>query len=325
MDKTLKVAFDTDNMEISMSSQGLKEEAKVKEILQKKFGKLTKQKLPVGQIFKEYDLVSTDRQVVIEVKSYIHRNDRAKKNGYVTTRKHRLMSACTYLRAVDCKRKILALTDTQLYMQFKMDMDMEGQFPDIEIMFVDTTQQEESSVKEVLMLEKFAKAPNKTLRTLFESDSKEGGEIVIEKDNTVRSLFRNYDYMPDEVRRKLDIYTQCKKEGFKTSDLARKYNVSSSAINNHCNSIEHSLKRSANSESPEFFFEMSLLAIAMLARPLRQVFGNELKATPEKVSRLDPLELKKGSGIGIKNLKQTKEILLRYNVQHLMHPNWDCI
>jgi len=116
-----------------MGNQGLEIEEKVKKVLEIEFGKLTKQKRPTGKNRKEFDLVSDDRQLVIEVKSCKLGNETTKKSGYTTTRKPRLIAACAYLDKVDAKRKILVLTDKELYEQFKRDMDGDGLFPRVEI------------------------------------------------------------------------------------------------------------------------------------------------------------------------------------------------
>lgn len=121
-----------------MGNQGLEIEEKVKKVLEKEIGKLTKQKIPIGKNRKgkEFDLVSDDRHVVIEVKSFKFDNETTKKSGYASTRKPRLIAACAYLDKVDAKRKILVLTDKELYEQFKRDMDGDDLFPKVEIRYV---------------------------------------------------------------------------------------------------------------------------------------------------------------------------------------------
>ncbi len=119
-----------------MSNQGLEIEEKVKQILQKEFGRLTKQKLPIGKNKKEFDLVTDDGQVVIEVKSYKLGNETTKKAGYSTTRKQRLVTACVYLDNINAKRKILALTNKELHEQFRHDMTGDGLFTSVEILYV---------------------------------------------------------------------------------------------------------------------------------------------------------------------------------------------
>jgi len=68
--------------------------------------------------------VSEDEKVVVEVKSYKLGNGTTKKAGYATTRKWRLIGACFYLgKAEKAVTRILALTNEELYTQFRKDMD----------------------------------------------------------------------------------------------------------------------------------------------------------------------------------------------------------
>lgn len=131
-----------------MKSPGLEAEEKVRQILEIEFGKLTKQKILIGKKKKEFDLVSTDGEVVIEVKSYKLGNETTKKSGYTTTRKQRLITACTYLDKASAKTKILVLTNKNLYKQFKEDMDQEGLFPTITLRYVPTNSQDNNIAHE---------------------------------------------------------------------------------------------------------------------------------------------------------------------------------
>lgn len=124
---------------ISKSNQGLVDEEKVRIILENEFGRLTKKKIVIGQIPKEFDLVSDDNQLVIEVKSYKFGNETTKKAGYTSTRKARLITACAYLDNVPAKRKMLVLTNAELHKQFKIDMVKIGMFPEVEIRYVPIT------------------------------------------------------------------------------------------------------------------------------------------------------------------------------------------
>jgi len=119
-----------------MSKQGLEVEKEVKLILQKEFGRLTKQKLLIGKKKKEIDLVTDDKQVLIEVKSSKCGNETTGKAGYTGTSMPRLVMACALLDKRDAKRKILALTNKELHEQFSKDMSGYGLFPTVEIRYV---------------------------------------------------------------------------------------------------------------------------------------------------------------------------------------------
>ena len=114
-----------------MEQIGLQAEKKVKKVLEREFNMpFTKQKLIIGKnsngegIKKEFDLVSEDKKIVVEVKSYKLGNETTKKAGYTTTRKWRLIGACFYLSKVkSATNRILALTNKELYSQFIKDID----------------------------------------------------------------------------------------------------------------------------------------------------------------------------------------------------------
>lgn len=118
------------------NNQGLIDEEKVKKILEKEFGRLTKKKVVIEQGKKEFDLVSDDNQLVIEVKSYKFDNQTTKKAGYASTRKPRLIAACAYLDKVSAKRKMLVLTSEELHKQFTKDMGEFGMFSEVEIRYI---------------------------------------------------------------------------------------------------------------------------------------------------------------------------------------------
>jgi hypothetical protein len=103
-----------------------KAEENVKKILEREFNKtFTKRKLVLGKksngdkIEKEFDLVSDDNKIVVEVKSYKFGNKTTKKSGYTTTRKWRLIGACFYLSKVkNATSRILVLTNKDLFSEF---------------------------------------------------------------------------------------------------------------------------------------------------------------------------------------------------------------
>jgi len=114
-----------------MAQIGLQAEKKVKKVLEREFNMpLTKRKLIIGknsngeEIKKEFDLVSEDKKIVVEVKSYKLENETTKKAGYTTTRKWRLIGACFFLSKVKrATNRILALTNKERYSQFIKDID----------------------------------------------------------------------------------------------------------------------------------------------------------------------------------------------------------
>jgi len=118
-------------MNLTPQQYGLLAEEKVKKILEREYqATFAKRKLVLGKksngdkIKKEFDLVSDDGQIVVEVKSYKFDNKATKKAGYTTTRKWRLIGACFYLSKVKkATNRILVLTNKELYSQFNKDMD----------------------------------------------------------------------------------------------------------------------------------------------------------------------------------------------------------
>jgi DNA-directed RNA polymerase alpha subunit len=112
-----------------------------------------------------------------------------------------------------------------------------------------------------------------------------------------------------------EIYRLRKEEGYTTSKLAEMFQLTRARISRIIEEIEHERKRLNNSV---FLSELPLRMQVVL----RNRLGDERKATAENVAALDPIELDKARNLGKITLKQTKDILLKYNVQHLMHKNW---
>jgi len=123
-------------------NKGHSAEEAVRKVLERELRTpLHKRKLTIGkksngeEIKKEFDLVSDDEKIIVEVKSFKLGNEKTKKRGYTTTRKWRLIGACFYLGKVKkAKKRILALTDRELFKQFRDDMD--GLLNNIEIRYV---------------------------------------------------------------------------------------------------------------------------------------------------------------------------------------------
>jgi hypothetical protein len=86
-------------------------------------------------------------------------------------------------------------------------------------------------------------------------------------------------------KRSIEIYRLWKEEGYKKTELAKRYGVSRARIGDICNSIEH--------EKKTFSDFISELPLRMRVHVLRNRFGDENKATPETVAKLDPLELER--------------------------------
>ena len=72
----------------------------------------------------KFDLVSTNGKIVVEVKSCKFKNKRTQKSEYNSTRKWRILGDCFYLsKAKGAKKRLMVLTNKELYTQFKNDMD----------------------------------------------------------------------------------------------------------------------------------------------------------------------------------------------------------
>ncbi len=121
--------------------EGKEKEQKVRDILSKKLKTLlSEQKLVIGYRadrtpqYHKFDIVSEDKKVIGEVKSYKFSNETTGKAGYTTTRKARLLAALFYLEKVKAQTKLLALTNNELFEAFSKDV--EG-LTDIKIIHID--------------------------------------------------------------------------------------------------------------------------------------------------------------------------------------------
>ena len=109
----------------------LVKEQKVREILSKRFNKVLKEMaLPLGRKpngetkMHKFDLVSSDRKLVGEVKASKFSNKTTGKSGYSSTRRARLLEACFYLANVKSAKKYLVLTNEDLYREFNEEMGL---------------------------------------------------------------------------------------------------------------------------------------------------------------------------------------------------------
>jgi hypothetical protein len=120
-----------EHMNLTPQQYGLHAEKEVKKILEQEFNAtFTKRKLVLGKKSNgeenkhEFDLVSDDNKIVVEIKSYKFDNKTTKKAGYATTRKWRLIGAYFYLSKVKkATKRILVLTNKELFSEFNKDMD----------------------------------------------------------------------------------------------------------------------------------------------------------------------------------------------------------
>jgi len=124
-------------------SEGKIIEQKVRDILSKQLRKpLSEQKMVIGYRadktpqYHRFDIVSEDKKIIGEVKSYKLSNETTGKAGYTTTRKARLLAALFYLDKVKAQTKFLVLTNKELFKEFMKDM--EGLLrPGIQIIHID--------------------------------------------------------------------------------------------------------------------------------------------------------------------------------------------
>ncbi|MBI5468825.1 MAG: hypothetical protein HY891_06795 [Deltaproteobacteria bacterium] len=115
--------------------------------------------------------------------------------------------------------------------------------------------------------------------------------------------------------RNLEIH-RLKTEGVcTTTELAKIFKVTPQRISTICDEVEHEKKMTGNSY---FLMELPI----NIRCELRRKYNGESNATIKNVAELNPLELRRIKGIGEKNLKKTKDVLLQYKVNHLMHENW---
>ena len=126
-----------------MPKKPLTAEEKVKKVLEKEFNTTFERNKPLrigksssGEVkTHKFDLVSEDSKIVVEVKNSKLGNRTTQRSGYTTTRKWRLLGDCFYLsREKGAKKRILVLTNKELYKQFSTDMD--GLLKDVEIRYV---------------------------------------------------------------------------------------------------------------------------------------------------------------------------------------------
>ncbi len=76
-------------------------------------------KRSTGELIKhEFDLVSEDKSIIGEVKSYKHT-----KKAHGNTRFPRIVCACKYLEMIKAKKKMLILTDKETHKVMKYDLD----------------------------------------------------------------------------------------------------------------------------------------------------------------------------------------------------------
>ncbi len=66
----------------------------------------------------EFDLVSKDKNIIGEVKS-----DKYTKKAHANTRFFRILGACKYLEMIKAKKKMLILTEKEMYKVMKHDLD----------------------------------------------------------------------------------------------------------------------------------------------------------------------------------------------------------
>ena len=123
-------------------AKGLEAERIVRERLQRKFRKRfytggRDRTLIVGrrsngeEITHEFDLVSKDKSIVGEVKS-----DKYTERAHRSTRLPRMLMACRYLELVRAKKKLLVLSNKEMYEVLKRDLD--GLIsPQIQIIYCD--------------------------------------------------------------------------------------------------------------------------------------------------------------------------------------------
>lgn len=133
--------FHQSNFSKESFTKGLAAERLVRDLLADKFQKKfytgrTDRTLIVGQrsngelIRHEFDLVSEDKSIIGEIKS-----DKYTKKAHVNTRLPRILGACKYLEMIPAEKKMLILTNEEMYKVMKHDLD--GLISlDIEIMYI---------------------------------------------------------------------------------------------------------------------------------------------------------------------------------------------
>jgi hypothetical protein len=94
------------------------DEQRVREILEDEFGKsLPKKRISLGNLTHEFDLCSKDREIIGEIKSGKDLTPSGKK--IKSYRFAEICLDCLYLMSVECKRKIMVLTNKEMYQVFR--------------------------------------------------------------------------------------------------------------------------------------------------------------------------------------------------------------
>ena len=90
------------------------DEQRVREILEREYGKaLSKKRISLGNLKHEFDLCSNDGEIVGEIKSGKDLTPNGKK--IKSYRFAEICLDCLYLMSVECKKKIMVLTNKQMY------------------------------------------------------------------------------------------------------------------------------------------------------------------------------------------------------------------
>ncbi len=93
------------------------DEQRVREILEREFGKtLPKKRISLGNLKHEFDLCSNDREIIGEIKSGKDLTPNGKRKSY---RFAEICLDCLYLMGVECKKKIMVLTNKEMYDVFR--------------------------------------------------------------------------------------------------------------------------------------------------------------------------------------------------------------
>ena len=94
------------------------DEQRVRERLEREFGKaLPKKRISLGNLKHEFDLCSSDREIIGEIKSGKDLTPNGKK--IKSYRFAEICLDCLYLMSVECKKKIMVLTNKEMYDVFR--------------------------------------------------------------------------------------------------------------------------------------------------------------------------------------------------------------